>query len=255
MSLLYPELLLLGLPLGWLLWRSAPQFSLRLVLRGIAALALLIALASPFGGGSIQGRDLILVIDRSRSMPADTTARASEIFQLAQAEMGNGDRMALVAFGSQAKIEQGPQADPVFEGFQLDVDADGSNLSAALDRALTLIPENRPGAILLYSDGEYQGEVPELVARRADQPARRTRRTARFAARDWGWRALPVPSLGARRIGYRGPVHVVPWRRSPGPRPSAVAPRPQPLALPRPWPSSRNGAISFTDRRRRRSCT
>lgn len=167
MSLLYPELLLLGLPLGWLLWRSAPQFSLRLVLRGIAALALLIALASPFGGGSIQGRDLILVIDRSRSMPADTTARASEIFQLAQAEMGNGDRMALVAFGSQAKIEQGPQADPVFEGFQLDVDADGSNLSAALDRALTLIPENRPGAILLYSDGEYQGEVPESVARRA----------------------------------------------------------------------------------------
>jgi Mg-chelatase subunit ChlD len=167
MNLLYPELLLLGLPLGWLLWRSSPQFNLRLILRSIAGLALLIALASPFGGGSIQGRDLILVIDRSRSMPADTTARASELFQLAQAEMRNGDRMALVAFGSQAKIEQGPQADPVFEGFQFDVNADGSNLSAALDRALTLIPENRPGAILLYSDGEYQGELPESVARRA----------------------------------------------------------------------------------------
>lgn len=167
MSLLFPELLLLGLPLGWLLWRSSPQWNLRLVLRGLAGLALLIALASPFGGGSVQGRDLVLVVDRSRSMPADTTARASELFQLAQGEMNAGDRVAVVSFGNEAKIEQGPQSDPIFEGFQVDVDADGSSLSAALDRALTLIPENRPGAILLYSDGEYQGEIPDSVARRA----------------------------------------------------------------------------------------
>lgn len=212
MSLLYPELLLLGLPLGWLLWRSSPQLSLRLILRSIAGLALLIALASPFGGGSIQGRDLILVVDRSRSMPADTTSRASELFQLAQKEMSNGDRIALVAFGSQAKIEQGPQTDPVFEGFQFDVDADGSNLSAALDRALTLIPENRPGAIVLYSDGEYQGELPESVARRA--AARGIRIDVRTAPRTTQPDALVERLELPPEIGVGEPFQFQAWVRA-----------------------------------------
>lgn len=167
MSLLYPELLLLGLPLGWLLWRSTDPRSMRFPLRALTGLCLLLALASPFGGGSIQGRDLVLVVDRSRSMPAGTATRTIELVELAREGMKTGDRLAIVTFGSQPMIEQGPQADPVFEGFQLELNPDGSNLTAALDRALTLIPENRPGSVLLYSDGEFQGELPESVARRA----------------------------------------------------------------------------------------
>ncbi|MCH2100997.1 MAG: VWA domain-containing protein [Planctomycetes bacterium] len=167
MSLLYPELLLLGLPIGWLLWHSTDLRSIRFILRMLTGLCLLLALASPYGGGSIQGRDLVLVVDRSRSMPAGTATRTIELVDLAREGMKTGDRLAIVTFGSQPMIEQGPQTDPVFEGFQLEINPDGSNLTAALDRALTLIPENRPGSILLYSDGEHQGELPETVARRA----------------------------------------------------------------------------------------
>lgn len=167
MNLLYPELLLLGLPLGWLLWRVTGPRRVRLALRGLALLALLIALATPFGGGSVEGRDLVVVVDRSRSMPAGVAARTAELIELAGAEMRTGDRIALVTFGQQAAIENGPQADPNFDGFQTDPNADGSNLADALDRALALIPQNRPGSIVLYSDGEAQGADPSTVARRA----------------------------------------------------------------------------------------
>lgn len=212
MSLLYPELLLLGLPLGWLLWRSTTHRSLRFFLRLAIGLSLLIALASPHGGGSVQGRDLVLVIDRSRSMPAGTATRTSELVDLAREGMKTGDRLAVVTFGSQAVIEQGPQTDPVFEGFQLEVDPDGSHLSAALDRALTLIPENRPGAILLYSDGEFQGELPESVARRAAARGVRidVRTTPQESEADVLVERLDLPS----EVGVGEPFQFQAWVRT-----------------------------------------
>jgi len=167
MSLLYPELLLLAVPIGFALWKSTPEISLRLILRVLTALALLIALAGPHGGGSVSGRDMVVVIDRSRSMPAGGQASMAEIVKLAGEEMKAGDRMSVLTFAADHAIEQAPSTDSRLEGFTTDLDADGTNLASALEQALALIPENRPGSILLYSDGEFHGTTPDSVARRA----------------------------------------------------------------------------------------
>lgn len=212
MSLLYPELLLLALPLGWLLWRSSPRVDLRFILRALLGLAFLIAVASPYGGGSVQGRDLVLVIDRSRSMPADTTTRAAELFTLAREQMRPGDRLAVVGFGAQASVEQAPQADPVFEGFQTTLDVDGSDLATALDRALTLIPENRPGSLLVYSDGEFQGASPDSVARRA--AARGVGIDVRTMPRDSAPDALVERLELPREVGVGEPFQFQAWVRA-----------------------------------------
>ncbi len=167
MSLLYPELLLLAVPVAFALWKSTPEFGLRLVLRVLTATALLLALAGPHGGGSVSGRDLVVVIDRSRSMPAGGQASVAEIIKLAGEEMQSGDRMAVLTFAADHAIEQAPSASARLEGYATTLDVDGTNMTAALDQALALIPENRPGSILLYSDGEFHGTAPDSVARRA----------------------------------------------------------------------------------------
>ena len=167
MSLLYPELLLLAVPIGFALWKSTPEFGMRWLLRVLTATALLIALAGPHGGGSVSGRDLVIVMDRSRSMPAGGQASMAEIVRLAGDEMKAGDRLSVLTFAADHAIEQAPSNSARLEGFATDLDVDGTNLAAALEQALALIPENRPGSILLYSDGEFHGATPDSVARRA----------------------------------------------------------------------------------------
>ena len=167
MNLLYPELLLLAFPLAIALWKSSPGWSTRLLLRALIAVSLLIALAGPHGGGSVSGRDLVLVIDRSRSMPGGSQATVAEVMKLAGEQMKSGDRISVLTFAADHAIEQAPSNSASLDGYSTTLDADGSNLTSALEQALALIPENRPGSILLFSDGEFHGTPPDAVARRA----------------------------------------------------------------------------------------
>ena len=184
MTLLYPELLLLAVPVGWVLWRTSRWPSWRFGLRALLALAVLLALAAPFGGGDSAGRDVVLLLDRSRSMPASALATATEWVSLLGAEARPGDRVAVLSFGAGVALEQGlgPPAD--FAGFRADVDPDGSQLADALDRALGLIPEGRHGSLLLISDGEYHGANPDDAVRRA--ALRDVRVDVRSVAREGG---------------------------------------------------------------------
>ena len=59
MSLLYPELLLLAVPLAVALWQTSRVMSVRGMLRLCAVLSLLLAIAGPHGGGQVHGRDLV----------------------------------------------------------------------------------------------------------------------------------------------------------------------------------------------------
>lgn len=167
MTLLTPELLLLALPLAWLLWRTCRVPSWRLALRGLVVLALLAALGGLHGGGAVEGRDLVLVVDRSRSMPAGARRTAAELADLLRQDARPGDRLAVLSFGGDTVIDQALGDLDAFPGFVQEVDPDASHLADALDAALALIPENRPGSILVLSDGEFHGRTPDDVARRA----------------------------------------------------------------------------------------
>src|SRR5205823_375730 len=128
MTFLHPIWLLLALPLGAALvvWRPGSRLLLALrlgvLLLFLAALGGL-ALVWPSPAGTI-----VVVADRSRSMPADSEEAQKLAIDLLQAAMGPDERLAVVAFGQRTAVERPAQVGK-FAGFVNDVGADGSALA------------------------------------------------------------------------------------------------------------------------------
>ncbi len=166
-----PEAYLLVIPVVLLLRRRFAERPLVGVLRALLLLALLTALAEPHYSTGESGRDLVLVVDRSRSVGAAAEERAGELFEGAVEGARVGDRIAVVAFGRDSVVETSPTeavgALSMTAGTRREVDRDATDLATALDRALALIPPNRNGSVLLVSDGESTGGRPLAAARAA----------------------------------------------------------------------------------------
>jgi uncharacterized membrane protein len=177
-TLVFPQALLLLLPLALLLWRTAklpgPAFPLRVAL----ACVLVLALARPELDWKSAGSDLIVVVDRSRSMPPRSEAQAEELIRLLQSQRSRGDRLGVISFGRGARVEMPLSATAGFGGFSADIDAEASNLSAALDAASDLVPVERAARVLVLSDGRATGLDPRAAARRL---------AARGIAVDYRW--------------------------------------------------------------------
>jgi uncharacterized membrane protein len=194
---LHPELLLLALPLGALLWHFRAEHPFTTALRALGGLALVAALAGPYLKTRAVGRDVVIVVDRSRSMPAGSDEAALELIGLAEGAAGAEDRVHVVAFGARAHIERAGGSGARLESFQRDVDVDGSDLAGALDAALELVGAGR-GSLLVVSDGESQGRDPLEVARRA------ANRGVRIDAREL---ARPsVSDVSVERIALPGEI-------------------------------------------------
>jgi Mg-chelatase subunit ChlD len=161
--LLYPELLLLLVPLLFIyFWRGRARG-----LAGATRLSILVILAllaampfSPLGG---KGADVVVVADLSHSMPADSRARELEIISLLEKRRAAGDRVGIVTYGREARIERLPEEFSRAAAFTQEVDADGSDLGSAISLAASLIPRARPGRLIVLSDGEANG-APALAA-------------------------------------------------------------------------------------------
>lgn len=196
-GVLHPELLLLAIPALALLWRARDGHPATTSLRALGALSLVAALAGPYLRGRAEGRDVVLVVDRSRSMPAGSDERALELIALAEETRGPDDRVHVVTFGAEARVERAGATGARFEGFRRDLDADGSALADALEAGLELIGAGR-GALVVLSDGEAQGRDPLEVARRA------AARGARIDVRDLGRPAVSDVSL--ERVALPGEI-------------------------------------------------
>lgn len=164
---LHPEAFLLGVGVVLLLRRRLLAGPFVTVLRFALLLVVLALLADPWVEGRTSGRDLVLVVDRSRSMPDTTLDTVAELAALAQAQARPGDRIGMVVFGRDVAVEQAPVGNPSYQPPRKVVDPDGTDLAKALDAGLVLIPPNRPGSLLLVSDGEGTGRDVGPAARRA----------------------------------------------------------------------------------------
>lgn len=162
-----PAAWLLAVPVGLALWRWRSRGPLTNVARALAALCLIAALAGPRVALGPPGRDLVLVIDRSESMPAETSALAEELVRLAAEERRRGDRVSVVAFGRAPAVELAPTEAALPATWNAPVDPGASDLASALDLALRLVPAARPARLLVLSDGEATGADPVAAARRA----------------------------------------------------------------------------------------
>jgi Mg-chelatase subunit ChlD len=166
MTFAFPQALLLLVPLAILLWRTAklpgPAFPLRVAL----AVVLVLALARPELQWKSAGSDLLVVVDRSKSMPPRSEAQIEELVHLLEQQRKTGDRLGVISFGRQSRVEMPLTAASGFGGFTAQLDAEASNVSGALDAAADLIPVERTARVLLISDGRATGLDPRAAARR-----------------------------------------------------------------------------------------
>ncbi len=166
MSFSLPQALVLLVPLGLFLWKRGQRPGPPMVLRWALLLLVVGALAGPEWVLRHAGSDVVVVVDRSRSMPADAGRVASELVGLLETQRRSGDRVGVISFGREARVEQPLSEVGRFGGFTRPVDAEASDLSAALDAAGALIPPGRTGRVLVVSDGRATGADARGAARR-----------------------------------------------------------------------------------------
>jgi Mg-chelatase subunit ChlD len=157
-------LLLIPLAAAWIAW-PLPNRGLK-ILRAVIFLLVVLALAQLAIKLPDRAGTVIVVADRSESMPQNSDAAEKEIISLLHKAMGPRDQLGVVAFGQDAVVEQSPQR-AEFGGFTAQVGADHSSLNDAIESALSLIPPDGGGRILVLSDGKWTGKDPAAAAARA----------------------------------------------------------------------------------------
>ena len=166
MTLLHPIWLLLLIPLiiSLHVWKL-PSRLLKILRLTILLLILLamcgLAVKLPSRAGTV-----VVVADKSHSMPPDSEAKQKEAIDLIQDAMGSDVNLAVISFGRAAAVEQSPQTGK-FAGFVNEVHGDASNLNGAIEKAMALIPRDAPGRLLLLSDGRWTGKDPSGIAAQA----------------------------------------------------------------------------------------
>ncbi|HUE35816.1 MAG TPA: VWA domain-containing protein, partial [Candidatus Acidoferrum sp.] len=157
-------LLLVPLATAWFAWALPNRLLniLRAVILALVVLALAqFAVKLPDRAGTV-----IVVADRSESMPQDADASEKEIISLLHNSMSPRDQLGIVAFGRDAIVEQ-PPGRGEFGGFAADIGPDHSSLNQGIQSALDLIPPDGGGRILVLSDGKWTGKDPSAAAARA----------------------------------------------------------------------------------------
>ena len=166
LTLFQPIWLLLLIPLAAALFAWPLPARTLGILRGMVLLLVVLALAQTAIKLPDRAGTVIVVADRSESMPANSAASEKEIIGLLHKSMGPRDQLGVVSFGAQAVVEQSPQRGE-FGGFQAEVGTDHSSLNDAIDTALALIPSDGGGRVLVVSDGKWTGKDPAAAAARA----------------------------------------------------------------------------------------
>jgi len=166
MSLNWPVWLILILPMFVAFWLRPMSSRALTVLRAVTALLLVLAICGLSINLPSRNGCVVIVADRSLSMPAGSPAQQVEAADLLYRSMAGGDELAVVSFGQRTTVEQPPQRTR-FSAFVTDVGNEASNLADGVDRAVSLIPRESPGRILVMSDGYATGGDVAAAAARA----------------------------------------------------------------------------------------
>jgi Mg-chelatase subunit ChlD len=162
-TLLEPLWLLLAVPLFAALLRYPLPGRFLNALRAATILLVVCALAGLAVRLPSRAGTVVVVVDRSRSMPAGSDADHKELIDLLHSAMGSSDQFAVVSFGQSVAVERAPERNK-FTGFTHEVGPDASSLSEGIDTALSLIPKDSPGRVLVLSDGRWTGRDPAALA-------------------------------------------------------------------------------------------
>lgn len=158
-------LLLLMLPL---FFRFAPsRFRLAAFIRTVAAGSLVFAIAGFELTARLpdQRRSVVAVVDRSESMPPDSAAEILGRLRELQGALAPADEFGLVSFAAAAQILRPPSRPAPLDAIEPPGERRGTNVSAALEVAASLLPAEGDRRLLLYSDGnETDGDARVTAA-------------------------------------------------------------------------------------------
>lgn len=126
------------------------------------------AAASPEIGRPLDRLTILIAVDRSRSMELVADAEQRIASELAAAEVGmrEDDRIGTVVFGATAVIEDPPRPKSDLPAPQrVEIGRDGTDIGAAIRRALAEVPPDSAARIALISDGvSTRGEAMGAAA-------------------------------------------------------------------------------------------
>lgn len=134
----------------------------------LAALAASLAVAEPEIGRPLDRLTILVMVDRSRSIDlvpgAETRVVAEQ--RLAEKGMHDDDRTGTIVFGAEAATEDPPRPKSDLPPPQrIEVGRDGTNLEAAIRRALAELPSDTAARIVLVSDGvQTRGDALSAAA-------------------------------------------------------------------------------------------
>lgn len=142
----------------------------RTLLELFSALSLITASLAVSGleiGHPLDRLTVVLAVDRSRSIDLvpNAPSRIEAERRVAELGMGADDRIAVVAFGANALVEDPARPRTSLPSAQrADVARDGTDLSAAIRQALAEVPPDSAARVVLLSDGvSTRGDVDEAL--------------------------------------------------------------------------------------------
>ena len=214
MILLQPLWLILLVPAAvvFYLWKM-PTRTLAAI-RIIITLLVIFIIADPAIKLDDRKGTVIVLADRSASMPDGSTDRAVEAVNIIQQEMPAGNSLGVVAFGEQAIIDKSTQFSN-FDQFIAQVNPNGSNLYDGISKAVSMIDQDIPGRIIVLSDGRWTGSVPYSAA--ASLASRDIAIDYRHMARLFG-KDLAIARIAAPQIVMPGQAYMInSWIQAPEP--------------------------------------
>jgi Mg-chelatase subunit ChlD len=130
------------------------------ILRALFCFLIVLAVSRPGLKTDSYGGVIIVVADRSESMPDDSRERQIEIIRQIVSEKKENEQIGVIGFDSNVFIEKMPDSSSGFSDFTGLYNKSGSSLYKAVKLAGSLIPDNRNGRILILSDGRTTGTDP-----------------------------------------------------------------------------------------------
>ena len=156
MTLADPFWLVLAIPLAMSLWLWRLPSRLMLALRCLALTAIMLGLCGLSVRLPVRSGTVVLVADRSLSMPPGSEALQKEAAAIVHSAMRPRDKLAVVSFAERRRwnSRHRPASSSSFQPRWV---SEASNLADALDSALSLIDREEPSRILVLSDGRWTG--------------------------------------------------------------------------------------------------
>lgn len=142
----------------WLAWRSDSSLGgwrrpASLIVRMLVVLLIGLALSGLRLNLPVEALNVIFVLDRSESVPADQQEAAREFVNLAAARRRPVDRGGVVVFGADAAIESTPSEAVDLPRIQAVISTAGTDLAGAIRLATAAFPETGQRRLVVLSDG------------------------------------------------------------------------------------------------------